>query len=46
MEAEPDSAYRRMKNWPSDLEECEHLESYEQGGFHPVHLGDVYDGRY
>ncbi|RMD41612.1 hypothetical protein DV735_g3524, partial [Chaetothyriales sp. CBS 134920] len=31
---------------PSDLDECEDLEYYEPGGFHPVHLGDVYDNRY
>lgn len=28
------------------LEEHEDLEKYVHGGFHPVHLGDVYDGRY
>ncbi|KAK4127345.1 kinase-like protein [Parathielavia appendiculata] len=28
------------------LDGCEDVENYEPGGFHPVHLGDVYDGRY
>jgi serine/threonine protein kinase len=28
------------------LGDTEDLERYEPGGFHPVHLGDVYDGRY
>ncbi|KAH7128946.1 kinase-like domain-containing protein [Dactylonectria macrodidyma] len=31
---------------PFDLGECEDLENYEPGGFHPVHLGDIYDDRY
>lgn len=34
------------KYHPFDLGECEDLENYEPGGFHPVHLGDVFDGRY
>lgn len=35
------------KYFPFDLGECENLENYELGGFHPVHLGDVYnEGRY
>lgn len=34
------------KYLPFELGECEDLENYEPGGFHPVHLGDVYDGRY
>ncbi|KAI2614925.1 kinase-like protein [Hypoxylon sp. NC1633] len=37
-------------NWckyqPFELGECEDLENYEPGGFHPVHLGDVYDSHY
>lgn len=31
------------KYFLSDLEESEHPENYEPGGFHPVHLGGVYD---
>ncbi|KAK4451219.1 kinase-like domain-containing protein [Podospora aff. communis PSN243] len=35
------------KYLPFELGECEDLENYEPGGFHPVHLGDVFDdGRY
>ncbi|KAI0818435.1 kinase-like protein [Xylaria sp. FL0064] len=34
------------KYLPFELGECEDLENYEPGGFHPVHLGDVYDDRY
>ena len=34
------------KYLPFELGECEDLENYEPGGFHPVHLSDVYDGRY
>jgi len=41
-----DSAFRRCKYFPSELSECEDLENYEPGGFHPVHLGDVYYDRY
>jgi serine/threonine-protein kinase SRPK3 len=26
--------------------DTEDVERYQRGGFHPVHLGDVYDGRY
>jgi serine/threonine protein kinase len=26
--------------------DTEDVEKYQRGGFHPVHLGDVYDGRY
>ncbi|KAK4104664.1 kinase-like protein [Parathielavia hyrcaniae] len=37
--------------WPSTYAPCdfggyETLENYEPGGFHPVRIGDVYDGRY
>ncbi|KAK3371704.1 hypothetical protein B0T24DRAFT_334182 [Lasiosphaeria ovina] len=31
------------KYLPFELGESENLENYEPGGFHPVHLGDVYD---
>ncbi|RYP90065.1 hypothetical protein DL770_003804 [Monosporascus sp. CRB-9-2] len=34
------------KYLPFELGECEDLENYEPGGFHPVHLGDVFDDRY
>ncbi|KAI1460183.1 kinase-like protein [Annulohypoxylon moriforme] len=34
------------KYFPCQLGESEDLENYEPGGFHPVHLGDVYDDRY
>lgn len=30
----------------ASLGDTEDLERYEVGGFHPVHLGDVYDGHY
>ncbi|KAH9893744.1 hypothetical protein F4778DRAFT_294055 [Xylariomycetidae sp. FL2044] len=30
------------KYFPFRLGDSEHLEHYEPGGFHPVHLGDVY----
>ena len=26
--------------------DCEDLENYEPGGFHPIHLGDIYDASY
>ncbi|KAK6223466.1 Serine/threonine-protein kinase spk-1 [Colletotrichum tabaci] len=36
-----------LKYFPYQLRgECEDLEAYEPGGFHPVHLGDTFDGRY
>ncbi|KAI6364322.1 hypothetical protein MCOR25_005660 [Pyricularia grisea] len=36
-----------FKYLPYNLDgESENLENYEPGGFHPVHLGDEYDGRY
>ena len=35
-----------FKYLPFGLGECEDLEFYEPDGFHPVHLGDIYDGRY
>ncbi|KAI0845058.1 kinase-like protein [Daldinia vernicosa] len=41
-----DSDCDSWKYLPFELGECEDLENYEPGGFHPVHLGDVYDGRY
>lgn len=32
---------------PIIIDDTEDLEKYEAGGFHPVHLGDLYDdGRY
>ncbi|RYP40341.1 hypothetical protein DL768_010646 [Monosporascus sp. mg162] len=34
------------KYFPFDLGECEDLENYEPGGFHPVYLGDAFDDRY
>jgi serine/threonine-protein kinase SRPK3 len=34
------------KYFPFQLGESEDLENYEPGGFHPVHLGDVFDDRY
>jgi hypothetical protein len=39
-------AFDEWKYHPFDLEECEDLENYEPDGFHPVHLGDVFGGRY
>ncbi|KAI2785551.1 kinase-like protein [Daldinia loculata] len=41
-----DSDYDSWKYLPFELGECEDLENYEPGGFHPVYLGDVYDERY
>ncbi|RYO91707.1 hypothetical protein DL766_004387 [Monosporascus sp. MC13-8B] len=41
-----DSESSPWKYFPFELGECEDLENYEPGGFHPVHLGDVYDDRY
>ncbi|KAM5341999.1 hypothetical protein ACJ41O_015030 [Fusarium nematophilum] len=38
--------FSSWKYFPFDLGESEDLENYEPGGFHPVHLGDVYDDRY
>jgi len=43
---DPDLESSPWKYLPFELGECEDLENYEPGGFHPVHLGDVYDGRY
>jgi serine/threonine protein kinase len=34
------------KYHPCEFDESEELEAYEPGGFHLVHLGDVYHGRY
>jgi serine/threonine-protein kinase SRPK3 len=31
---------------PSELDDVEDIEEYEHGGFHPVHLRDIYDDRY
>lgn len=32
---------------PAQVGDTEELEMYRKGGFHPVHLGDLYDeGRY
>lgn len=36
----------RQKYHPFQLGPSEDLEWYEPGGFHPVHLQDVYDSRY
>lgn len=36
----------RQKYQPFQLGPSEDLEWYEPGGFHPVHLQDVYDSRY
>ncbi|KAI1644296.1 kinase-like protein [Daldinia loculata] len=44
MDSDPD--YDSWKYLPFELGECEDLENYEPGGFHPVHLGDVYDRHY
>ncbi len=44
MDSEPESS--DWKYFPFELGECEELENYEPGGFHPVHLGGVYDSRY
>ncbi|KAK0629475.1 kinase-like domain-containing protein [Bombardia bombarda] len=41
-----DSEDSSWKYLPFELGECEDLENYEPGGFHPVHLGDVYDSHY
>ncbi|OIW27648.1 kinase-like protein [Coniochaeta ligniaria NRRL 30616] len=41
-----DSGYSSWKYFAFDLGECEDIENYEPGGFHPVHLGDVYDSHY
>lgn len=41
-----DSESSPWKYLPFELGECEDLENYEPGGFHPVHLGDVYDDQY
>lgn len=47
MDSESNSESSPWKYFPFDLGECEDLEDYEPGGFHPVHIGDVYDnGRY
>ncbi|KAI1267449.1 kinase-like protein [Xylariaceae sp. FL1019] len=35
-----------LKYGPFQLGESEELENYEPGGFHPVHLGDVYHDHY
>ena len=43
---EPNVESSLWKYLPFELGECEYLEDYEPGGFHPVHLGDVYDDRY
>ncbi|KND90073.1 Serine/threonine-protein kinase spk-1 [Tolypocladium ophioglossoides CBS 100239] len=40
------SDFSPTKYFPCQLGDCEELEYYEPGGFHPVHLGDVFDGRY
>ncbi|KAJ3544706.1 hypothetical protein NM208_g2910 [Fusarium decemcellulare] len=43
---ESDAGSAEWKYFPFQLGECEDLENYEPGGFHPVHLNDVYDDRY
>ncbi|KAG6365455.1 hypothetical protein INS49_007066 [Diaporthe citri] len=40
------SSEPRQKYHPFQLGPSEDLEWYEPGGFHPVHLQDVYDRRY
>lgn len=35
-----------MKFQYSSFDDVEDLEKYEVGGFHPIHLGDEFDGRY
>ncbi|KAK3721927.1 hypothetical protein LTR37_002743 [Vermiconidia calcicola] len=32
--------------YPLSLEDVEDIENYRPGGFHPVHLRDIYEGRY
>ncbi|KAI0010250.1 kinase-like domain-containing protein [Xylariaceae sp. FL0662B] len=32
--------------WPMDGEDFEEVEKYRKGGYHPVHIGDILDGRY
>ena len=32
--------------YPLSLDDTEDVEGYGPGGFHPVHLGDIYEGRY
>lgn len=32
--------------YPLSLEDVEDIEHYRPGGFHPVHLGDIYEGRF
>ncbi|KAJ9155232.1 Kinase-like protein [Pleurostoma richardsiae] len=44
MDSDPENS--SWKYLPFELGECEDLENYEPGGFHPVHLDDVYDSRY
>lgn len=41
-----DSESSPWKYLPFELGECEDLENYGPGGFHPVHLSDVYDDQY
>ena len=36
----------KSKNEPSDMEEQEDPKDYCKGGYHPVNIGDVYNGRY
>lgn len=42
----PEPSQTEWKYIPFQLGECEDIEDYTPGGFHPVHLGDVYDSRY
>lgn len=47
MEDDSASDLRVFRFNPHGLDNCEDLEQYEPGGFHPVHIDDHYDdGRY
>lgn len=44
MESEDDpQSFAGCKFNPSGIKDCEDIEYYEPGGYHPVLLGDVYD---
>ncbi|KAK3898904.1 kinase-like protein [Staphylotrichum tortipilum] len=42
----PSAASSWFRFLPAGLGDTEDLERYASGGFHPTHLGDVFDGRY
>ncbi|KAK7716290.1 hypothetical protein SLS64_003442 [Diaporthe eres] len=47
MEDDSNSELQDFRFNPHGLDNCEDLEQYEPGGFHPVHIDDHYDnGRY